>query len=328
MFISFIVPVYNVENYLRECINGLLALALTDYEIILVIGKSGDSSDEICMEYAQKNEYVQVINQDGRGLSDARNCGLKVANGDYIAFVDSDDYLIPNRMNALLQYIRQMSDVELFVSDFVRVFETGKLVESTQIEPTTLPIVDANYLKRFLSQPGCFWNVWRYVYKKSFLIDNQLWFRQEVFSEDIDYTIRTLLLQPKIAFYHNPYYYYRVRRPASLMNTNTIKRLRDTIMIISDCALWAASSSHPCRCQIIEHMVFEWIVNLANIFELPKQERPQAVALFKEHREIVKLSSKLEHRLFACFLDGFGVLLMANCMQVVKRIRRIIKKYM
>lgn len=328
MFISFVVPVYNVENYIRECIDSLFALGLTDYEIILVVGISGDGSNAICLAYEQQDSHVSVVKQDGKGLSDARNCGLKVAQGDYIAFVDSDDFLKPNLLKVLLKHIQAMPQIEVFASDFVRVFENGKLVESTQIEQTVAPITGIGYLEHFLGKSDCFWNVWRYVYKRTFLLRNELWFKKDVFSEDVDYTVRVLLAKPQIAFYHNPYYFYRIRRPASLMNTNTIERLRDTITIVSDCALCAAGSNHPYRQQIIEHMVFEWIVNLANILELPKQDRTQALVIFQKHRKIFELSCRVEYRIFACFLDAFGVHLAANFMQVAKRIRRIIKKYM
>ena len=328
MFISFIVPVYNVENYVRKCIDSLLALSMPDFEILLVIGHSEDASDEICRKYENKDKRIRVICQNGKGLSDARNCGLRVACGNYVAFIDSDDYVATEELQNLLTCVQVMPEVDVFVSDFIRVFDNGKLVVNCQIAESVSPILGTDYLEQFLRKPGCFWNVWRYIYKKEFLLQNQLWFKQEAFSEDVDYTIRVLLICPQIAFFHNPYYYYRVRRPASLMSMNTLKRLTDTVETVSECAVWAAESNYPYRQGIIEHMVVEWVLNMAVILELPGKDRPKAVELFQVHKNVVLLSQNPIYRcLFAGCSRLFGVLPLAVCLQLAKKAKRFFGKY-
>ncbi|MBE6904678.1 MAG: glycosyltransferase [Ruminococcaceae bacterium] len=326
MFISFIVPVYNVENYVRECVDSLLSLAFIDFEVLLVIGESDDDSDKICWEYGEQNERVCVVTQTGKGLSDARNCGFEVARGDYIAFIDSDDYVVTERLQAFLHEIRLMPETDVFVSDFVRVFEAGKLVENHQIELTEHPVCSDPSLDHFLGSPGCFWNVWRYIYKKDFLTAHQLWFKLDVFSEDVDYTIRVLLTHPQVTLFHNPYYCYRVRRPDSLMTMNTLERLADTVTIVSDCAAWAAESNHPCRQNIVEHMAFEWVVNMAGILEIPKIDRRQAIHLFQTHQNVLNLSHKRLYRFIAWFIHSFGIFTSAICFHILKRIRRFVKE--
>ena len=93
MLISIIVPVYNVENYLKECIDSILRQEFRDYEIILVDDGSKDDSGKICDEYGKKYSFISVIHKKNGGLSDARNFGLKIAKGEYILFIDSDDYI-------------------------------------------------------------------------------------------------------------------------------------------------------------------------------------------------------------------------------------------
>ncbi len=123
MKLSIIVPIYNVSQYLRKCVDSLLAqdLAATDYEIILVDDGSTDDSGQIADEYAvqwgqepriKNQEHIRVIHQANAGLSAARNAGMAVATGDYIMFVDSDDYLEPNVLGALVQ---KMTDDNLNV---------------------------------------------------------------------------------------------------------------------------------------------------------------------------------------------------------------------
>lgn len=99
--ISIIVPIYNVENYLRKCIDSILAQTFTDFELILVDDGSTDNGGEICDEYGYKDNRIKVIHKKNGGLSDARNSGIKIAKGNYIGFVDSDDWIEPNMYEIL-----------------------------------------------------------------------------------------------------------------------------------------------------------------------------------------------------------------------------------
>ena len=101
--VTVIVPVYNVEQYLRRCIDSILAQTFGDLELILVDDGSADSSGVICDAYAEKDSRVKVIHQKNSGVSAARNTGLDAAEGEYIAFVDSDDHVDPDYLAALLQ---------------------------------------------------------------------------------------------------------------------------------------------------------------------------------------------------------------------------------
>ena len=93
MYFSIIVPVYNVEKYLRECIDSILCQTFTDFELILVDDGSKDESGKICDEYAEKDNRIKVIHKENGGQSTARNCGVKESSGKYIVFLDSDDFI-------------------------------------------------------------------------------------------------------------------------------------------------------------------------------------------------------------------------------------------
>ena len=95
MKISIIIPVYNVEKYLRECLDSILAQSYKDFEIILADDGSTDSSGNICDEYSMKYENIKVLHKNNNGLSSARNAGLDIAQGEYILFIDSDDVVSP-----------------------------------------------------------------------------------------------------------------------------------------------------------------------------------------------------------------------------------------
>ena len=96
MFFSIVVPVYNVEKYLKECIDSILSQTFTDFELILVDDGSKDESPLICDEYAQKDERIKVIHKPNGGQAEARNVGTETAAGQYIIYIDSDDFIIEN----------------------------------------------------------------------------------------------------------------------------------------------------------------------------------------------------------------------------------------
>lgn len=127
MKLSIIVPIYNVAPYLRKCVDSLLVQDITDYEIILVDDGSPDECPQICDEYAEKYDNIRVVHQENAGLSAARNSGINVATGDYIMFVDSDDYLQPNVLGTLMEQVeREQLDVLRFDYQNVRQTEAGE----------------------------------------------------------------------------------------------------------------------------------------------------------------------------------------------------------
>lgn len=126
--ISVIVPVFNVEKYLCRCIESILAQTLTDFEIILINDGSSDKSGDLCNEYAKKDSRIKVIHQENGGVSAARNAGLDIANGNYISFVDSDDYIYPQHLEYLYSAICD-SDADISVCKMIEFFDTPPILE-------------------------------------------------------------------------------------------------------------------------------------------------------------------------------------------------------
>lgn len=115
--VSVIVPVYNVENYIRKCLDSIISQTLKDIEIILVDDGSEDNSGKICDEYAEKDSRIIVIHQKNNGLSNARNTGLNIASGEYIGFVDSDDY-IKSEMYSEMYQTAEKTDADMVLCNY------------------------------------------------------------------------------------------------------------------------------------------------------------------------------------------------------------------
>lgn len=129
--ISVIVPVYNVQNYLNKCIESIISQTFKDLEIILVNDGSTDKSGEICDFYTKKDNRIKVIHKKNGGLSDARNCGLEIAQGEYIAFLDSDDWIDENLYSTLYELINRFN-ADIAMCNFERVYEEDEILNHSE----------------------------------------------------------------------------------------------------------------------------------------------------------------------------------------------------
>ncbi len=218
--ISIIVPVYNVEKYLSECIDSLINQTYKNIEIILVDDGSTDKSGKICDEYAKKDSRIIVIHKKNGGVSNARNKGIKIASGDYITFVDSDDWLKTSTFeNLVIQIKKQQPDIIKFsyikkCGEFEKEYkfttEVNKLILKKQYED----LIYKNIFPTYDLSNSC-----NCLFKTS-VIKNIKFMNKTKFGEDFMFMIDALLVSNSILFINDSYYYYRVNMQSA---TNTIK---------------------------------------------------------------------------------------------------------
>lgn len=212
--ISVIVPVYNVENKIRRCIDSILAQTFTDYKLILVDDGSSDQSGVICDEYAKVDSRIKVIHQENKGASAARNRGIKEANGTYLGFVDSDDYVAEDYLCALYQTIKKLN-VDMAMCCYYSVSDDGSITESKH------RFADGYCLDRkgiesqlysdifFNKDTTGYFSLWNKLFRKdlvdsySILIDESM-----SFGEDMLFVMECLKHCNNIAFSDKPLYYY------------------------------------------------------------------------------------------------------------------------
>lgn len=217
--ISVIVPVYNVETYLRKCIDSILSQSMADIEILLVDDGSTDSSGRICDEYAQKDNRIRVIHKDNGGLSDARNAGIEAAKGAWIGFVDSDDYIAPDMYETLYRALLQ-EDADLSICNVTYVDENDAEIPERN---TFRPVKD-----EILSMEGAFGKLGSksgYIFVAACfkLYRRQLFeslrFQKGKIIED-EYIVHHVFGScKKIVCVSKPLYYYR-QRAHSIMNAD------------------------------------------------------------------------------------------------------------
>lgn len=238
MKLSIIVPVYNVADYLAKCLDSLLSqdLLQDEYEIIVVNDGSTDNSGDIAQQYADKYANITLINQSNQGLSGARNTGINHANGKYIQFVDSDDYLEVNVLGGLMkQVVNDNLDVLRF--NYENVNDNGEIINPNKdpkhfVDFSNEVVDGLTFLNNKLG-PACY--AVQFIIKKELLIDNNIIFKSGIYFEDVEWTPRMLLKASRVASTGAVVYYYLVRAGSITKAVNKDKQrkvLEDKILLI------------------------------------------------------------------------------------------------
>lgn len=204
--ISIIVPIYNVEKYIKRCIDSIIAQTYKNLEIILVDDGSPDDCGKICDAYAKKDTRIKVIHKQNGGLSDARNEGIKVANGKYIGFVDSDDWVHIAMFEQLYKGLIE-NHADISCCKFIRCIDKVTNIEK-KFNHQIIIYNQMEYLNKFfkVNSQECVYYAWNKLYKRELLEENQ--YPIHLTAEDVIGTYKAILKCQKIAEIQSPYYYY------------------------------------------------------------------------------------------------------------------------
>lgn len=238
--VSIIVPVYNVERYIRRCVDSILAQKFHDFNLILVNDGSTDSSGKLCDEYEINYHNVRVIHKPHGGVSTARNAGLEVADGEYIAFVDSDDYIHPEMIGTLYELACAHSS-DVVMCHYMRTSENQVYHElgfaAAEVRHyTNLQALDG-LLRVDEDHPsgktyGLHWVLaWNKLYKRHLF--EGLRYKDGVLFEDIQIIHRLLYKCRKITYVPQPLYYY-YQRPGSIVNSAFTIKKADKVYALED----------------------------------------------------------------------------------------------
>lgn len=213
-FVSVIVPIYNVEPYLKECIESILAQTWKNYEVILVDDGSTDLSGKLCDAYANENDKVRVIHKENGGLSSARNAGIEVSVGNYIAFVDSDDIIHPDYLKVLVE-IAESQEADLVACDFIK----GENCQWIQNPAPQIEIrLGENILRKMNDKDVIVTVAWNKLYQRKFFDKYGLRYPEGKIHEDMFLTPQVLYHAKKMVITNQKLYFYR-QRENSIMNT-------------------------------------------------------------------------------------------------------------
>ena len=243
MFFSIIIPVYNVGKYIDKCLESIVNQDFDSFEVIVVDDGSTDGSGARCDFYGEKYSFVKVIHQDNAGASAARNAGMDMATGEWIVFVDSDDWIEQSMLRTLYEYMKD-EDADLYSYNAYKTDEQGNVKEKLlfSLENCSVGLYSEESRFRYyvdvLMQYKTGWEVWLRVFRRNIICKYNIRFQEltKVFAEDYLFTFQYLLHVKSIVQLCNFFYYYRQRRTSlihSIDESNVLQRL-----------LWWAESAY------------------------------------------------------------------------------------
>lgn len=213
--ISVIIPVYNIENYIEKCIQSVLSQTLNDIEIIVINDGTLDNSMKKIEKYRDK---LIIINQENQGLSAARNTGLKYATGEYVFFLDSDDWI---KDTYLEKFYKKTNNSDVVFSDYIYYNESNGMKKMTNFSKER----GIEEIGKYFMISGAEIVVWNKLYKREFLVNNNIYFLNGIIHEDEEFSFKIYMLAKKITYLEeNAGYFYRINRSGSIMTDYRVKK--------------------------------------------------------------------------------------------------------
>lgn len=232
MKFSIIIPVYKVEKYLNACVESVLDQSYKDFELILVDDGSPDTCPAICDDFAKKDARVKVVHQPNMGISGARNSGLEIAQGDYICFIDSDDYLTSDHILELLAEAT-LSEPDIVHYKFKVWYENDGHTAECRFD-YNVPVEGRSLAEIYcaLIDKDAYYNsAWSKIVKRNILIDNGIKFERGLLGEDNEWYYHVVMAANSVKLIDEPLYVYR-RRAGSITTTTQRKNLTDQLYVI------------------------------------------------------------------------------------------------
>ncbi|MBR3960005.1 MAG: glycosyltransferase [Bacteroidales bacterium] len=283
MKLSIIIPVYNVEKYIAKCIMSCVNqdISLDDYEIIIINDGTKDNSLDVVNTISKGISNIRVYSQENSGLSVARNNGLSYAKGDYIWFVDSDDYIEDNCLKNICNFLD--GELDLLQIQFKYVYENGS--------PCTY---DKKYIidgvkegKDVLINTGVSIPAQFTIYRREFLLDNNLQFYPHIYHEDVDFKPRAVYLAKRMTSYNEVVYNY-LQRDSSIMAKMGMKNACDLIFIserMYDFCKNVKAEAIPYFSSVIAGCI-NWVLII--MCNLSREDKRQIKTMLKEKKHLIK----------------------------------------
>lgn len=325
---SIIIPVYNVESFLHECIESVLHQDFKHFEIILINDGSTDGSLLICEQYLEKYpEVVRLIDQQNMGISVSRNNGINIAEGEYIILLDSDD-MLDERCLAMIDNVTQKqvdvaicngylclypdSNKEIFIHEL-----NDEKINKGNAEDVLLHYLNSNY-------PS--WSAWEHVYRADYLRNNKLYFREGKLCEDAEWTYKVILGGDTFSLIPKPFYVYRKGREGSIMNTYSFNRWKDLTQFCDEWIERSTKLNNKLLKSKINYVYISMGYGTIRDIHYFKSHEKDIANKYVRNSKYLQNPITITHKFYSGFIRFFGVSSLSFWIYVVEKIRFRIKK--
>lgn len=312
--ISVVVPIYNVENYIKKCVDSILSQTYKNLEIILVDDGSPDNCPQICDEYAQKDSRIKVIHKENGGLSDARNAGIDISKGKFITFIDSDDYIEKDYVEVLYNSIKENAS-DMSIGSHKAIYDNGTILNKETGEKSVL---DAKtVLERILYDENIDLSAWAKLYKTE-LFEEIRYPKERVF-EDAATTYKLVDKSKKISIVSKSIYNYIIRNN-SITNYKFTKKKMDLIISTQEMCEYIKNKYPDLEKACDRRLMYAYLSTLSQLAKskekFPEEQKQLTTYIKKNGKKILK-DSRVPKR------DKLGIISLRFGFKMYKKIWKI-----
>lgn len=325
MKFSIIVPVYNVKEYLRECVESILSQTFSDYELLLIDDGSTDGSGKICDVYAQYNPSIKVVHRKNGGLSAARNTGIENASGDYFVFIDSDDYIKIESLQKISECIGSES-YDVIVTRLIQKYSDSEDIRNESI-CSLLSENSEQIVQWIFRKSENTWPAVQYIVSKKYVQEHSFRFEEGFLHEDMAWTACLLSLAQNVTICSFPWYYHRMQRTDSITSTSNPKRVVDVLALASNTIKFMKQQNISENKQtMIADRIFSSISSILSQYKEADREGKMIQRALSEHIKMFRNFSSIQGEAFYLATKYFGIKCTISCFTFVQYIIHKMKR--
>ncbi len=330
MRFSIIVPIYNVEKYISTCIESVLKQTFDDYELILVVDGSPDGSLDICKSFSDRDSRIRVIEKENSGVSDTRNMGMKAAKGDFICFIDGDDYLKDGSLGRFSKVIDEHPDLEVLLGRLDVIKDDGTYLK----DPVSYRHFDRtakslDNLCKLIQYDELVWNVFAHIFRREFIEAHDLYFTQgQVGSEDLDFVFKVLIQECRLAVIDESMCVYRIFRQGSATTKFNFGLYQGELAMAKK---WFDYIQGDLKVTQDEERILctffakQFIRKVSVIHRFDKERLNRVLPLIKDSTYIIKYPSGVKNTIIYRLYSVFGYKIGAKILHIYHRIHLKLK---
>lgn len=325
--LSFVIPVYNVEKYLNECLESILSQITNQCEIILIDDGSTDTSGLICDNYLDSSHNIRVIHKNNGGSSSARNTGLSMAFGEYIAFVDSDDRIANGSVNKILEWIEK-DTADICFMETIKFYPDkktqplGEMINRLEIRDKT-PTVVFSYLATRPKYPG---SACTKLFRRKFLEENRLLFpKDRRYAEDLGFCMDCFLCAKSFDKLDMPYYEYRQNREGSNTFQLSWKSFVDLKLFVTESVRKLCTDKMPISeicSSAMSFVAYEYSIMLWDLSRLSEERQNEAYHILQQYSWVLKFGRIIRLKIIHAVVGMFGIKFASKLLNKYMKMRR------
>lgn len=308
MKLSIIVPIYNIEDYIEECIESIINQNYSDYEVLLIDDGSKDNSADVCKRYI-KDKRIKYFFKNNGGLSDARNFGIEKSTGDYIMFLDGDDFLENNCLNKIFKLLNN-KNIDFYMFNYKIYDDKNKNISEVSFNFESNEFSKLDNLKKieylFYNNNNTIWSAWRSIVKREFIIRNNIKFEKDIVgAEDCDWFFKCTTLNCEIDVSKEIILNYRVNRSGSITKELKFDTIYGQLLIFNK---WFSIFNKLSSNNSIDSYLANKYVNVFSCFSKLNDANFNKIDLYiTKNKEILKLVTGKKQKIVLMIIKLLGL---------------------